>query len=85
VHPLGLWEDPGDDDQAVAWARGTCADMRPWATGGVYLNFVGDEGADRVRSGYGDANYERLVKVKTEFDPDNVFHLHHNIKPLQPA
>jgi FAD/FMN-containing dehydrogenase len=85
VHPLGLWEDPGDDDQAVAWARGTCADMRPWATGGVYLNFVGDEGADRVRAGYGDANYERLVKVKTEFDPDNVFHLHHNIKPLQPA
>jgi FAD/FMN-containing dehydrogenase len=85
VHPLGLWERPEDDDQAVEWARGTCADMRPWATGGVYLNFVGDEGADRVRAGYGDANYERLVEVKTQFDPDNVFHLHHNIKPLQPA
>jgi FAD/FMN-containing dehydrogenase len=85
VHPLGLWERPEDDDQAVAWARGICAAMRPWATGGVYLNFVGDEGADRVRAGYGDANYERLAKVKAEFDPDNVFHLHHNIKPLQPA
>jgi FAD/FMN-containing dehydrogenase len=85
VHPLGLWERPEDDDQAVAWARGACADMRPWATGGVYLNFVGDEGADRVRAGYGDDNYERLAKVKAEFDPDNVFHLHHNIKPLQPA
>jgi FAD/FMN-containing dehydrogenase len=85
VHPLGLWERREDDDQAIAWARGTCADMRPWATGGVYLNFVGDEGADRVAAGYGEANYERLVKVKTEYDPDNVFHLHHNIKPLQPA
>jgi FAD/FMN-containing dehydrogenase len=85
VHPLGLWEDRADDDQAIAWARGTCADMRPWATGGVYLNFVGDEGADRVRAGYGDDNYERLAKVKTKFDPHNVFHLHHNIKPLQPA
>jgi FAD/FMN-containing dehydrogenase len=85
VHPLGLWERREDDDQAIAWARGTCADMRPWATGGVYLNFIGDEGADRVAAGYGDANYERLAKVKAEFDPDNVFHLHHNIKPLQPA
>jgi FAD/FMN-containing dehydrogenase len=85
VHPLGLWESRDDDDQAIAWARGTCADMRPWATGGVYLNFVGDEGADRVRAGYGDDNYERLARVKAEFDPENVFHLHHNIKPLQPA
>jgi FAD/FMN-containing dehydrogenase len=85
VHPLGLWERPEDDDRAIAWARGICADMRPWATGGVYLNFVGDEGADRVAAGYGEANYERLVKVKTEYDPTNVFHLHHNIKPLQPA
>jgi FAD/FMN-containing dehydrogenase len=85
VHPLGLWERPEDDNRAVAWARGICSDMRPWATGGVYLNFVGDEGADRVAAGYGPDNYERLVEVKTRFDPDNVFHLHHNIKPLQPA
>ena len=85
VHPLGLWERREDDDQAIAWARGICADMRPWATGGVYLNFVGDEGADRVAAGYGEANYERLVRVKTEYDADNVFHLHHNIKPLQLA
>jgi FAD/FMN-containing dehydrogenase len=85
VHPLGLWERPEDDDQAIAWARGVCADMRPWATGGVYLNFVGDEGADRVAAGYGQANYDRLARVKAEYDPDNLFHLHHNIKPLQPA
>lgn len=85
VHPLGLWEDPDDDERAIAWARNLCAAVRPWATGGVYLNFVGDEGEDRVRAGYGDANYERLAAVKAEFDPDQVFHLHHAIKPLAPA
>jgi FAD/FMN-containing dehydrogenase len=81
VHPLGLWEDPAHDEQAVAWGRGICADVKPWATGAVYLNFVGDEGQDRVRAGYGEANYERLAAVKAEFDPDNAFHLHHNIRP----
>ncbi len=81
IHPLGLWEDPADDEQGLAWGRGICADVRPWATGAVYLNFVGDEGQDRVRAGYGEANYERLAAVKAEFDPHNVFHLHHNIKP----
>ena len=85
VHPLGLWERPEDDEQAIAWARGICADVRPWATGDVYLNFVGDEGEDRVRAGYGEENYARLAAVKAEFDPDNVFHLHHPIRPLTPA
>jgi FAD/FMN-containing dehydrogenase len=81
IHPLGLWEDPADDERALAWGRGICADVRPWATGAVYLNFVGDEGQDRVRAGYGEENYGRLAAVKAEFDPGNVFHLHHNIKP----
>jgi FAD/FMN-containing dehydrogenase len=81
IHPLGLWEDAADDERALAWGRGICADVRPWATGAVYLNFVGDEGQDRVRAGYGEANYERLAAVKAEYDPENVFHLHHNIKP----
>jgi FAD/FMN-containing dehydrogenase len=85
VHPLGLWERPEDDEAAIAWARGICADVRPWATGGVYLNFVGDEGEDRVRAGYGDANYDRLAAVKAEYDPDEVFSLHHPITPLTPA
>ena len=81
IHPLGLWEDSADDEQAIAWGRGICADVKPWATGAVYLNFVGDEGQDRVRAGYGEENYRRLAAVKAEYDPANVFHLHHNIKP----
>ncbi len=80
-HPFGLWDDPADDARGIAWARKAVADMEPFATGSVYLNFIGDEGEDRVVAGYGEANYERLAAVKAEFDPDNVFHLHHNIKP----
>jgi FAD/FMN-containing dehydrogenase len=81
MHPLGLWEDAADDDQAIAWARGTCADFKPFATGGVYLNFIGDEGEDRVVAGFGRENYERLAALKAELDPDNVFRLHHNVQP----
>ena len=69
IHPLGLWEDPADDQRALAWGRGICADVKPWATGAVYLNFVGDEGEDRVRAGYGEANYERLAAVKARVRP----------------
>jgi FAD/FMN-containing dehydrogenase len=81
AHPLGLWEDPADDEQAIGWARGFCADMKPFATGAVYLNFTGEEGEDRIVAGYGRENYDRLAKVKAEFDPQNVFHLNHGITP----
>jgi FAD/FMN-containing dehydrogenase len=81
VHPFGLWEDPADDARGRAWARQLRADLTPWASGAVYLNFIGDEGEDRVVAGFGRENYARLVKVKAQFDPDNVFHRNHNIKP----
>jgi hypothetical protein len=76
-----LWEDPADDAQGIGWARNTCADLRPFATGAVYLNFVGDEGSDRVVAGFGKANYDRLAQIKGQWDPANVFHLNQNIKP----
>jgi FAD/FMN-containing dehydrogenase len=81
VHPFGLWEDPDDDDRAKQWARNVCADLKPFATGGVYLNFIGDEGEDRVIAGYGRSNYQRLAAVKAEYDPDNVFKYNHNVRP----
>ena len=84
AHPLGLWEDAADDDRAIAWARGTCAALRPYSTGAVYLNFIADS-ERRVEDGFGSENLDRLAAVKAEYDPDNLFHLHHNIKPLQPA
>jgi FAD/FMN-containing dehydrogenase len=81
VHPFGLWEDPADDERAIDWGRGYRPLLRPWATGGVYLNFVGDEGQGRVRAGFGDANYERLARIKAEWDPENVFRGNQNVRP----
>ncbi|MPY78731.1 MAG: FAD-binding protein [Actinophytocola sp.] len=81
VHPLGLWENPADDQRARDWAHQLADDMRPWTTGALYLNFIGDEGVDRVIAGYGEENYRRLARVKAAFDPDNVLNRWHNVQP----
>ncbi|MGW3423853.1 FAD-binding oxidoreductase [Streptomyces phaeochromogenes] len=81
VHPFGIWEDPADDERCVQWVRDVRADVRPWSTGAVYLNFIGDEGEDRVEAGLGAENTRRLAAVKAHYDPDNVFRFNHNIAP----
>jgi FAD/FMN-containing dehydrogenase len=81
VHPFGVWEHPSDDERGKQWTRDVRAAVRPWASGDVYLNFIGDEGAERIVAGYGRENYARLAQVKRKYDPDNVFHLNQNIKP----
>jgi FAD/FMN-containing dehydrogenase len=81
VHPFGLWQDPSDDERVRRWARALRADLKPWSSGAVYLNFIGDEGENRVMEGFGRENYARLAKIKAQYDPENVFHLNHNIKP----
>lgn len=81
VHPFAMWEDPADDARGRDWARGVREAMRPWASGDVYLNFIGEEGEDRVVAGLGRENYARLARVKAEYDPENVFRLNHNIRP----
>ncbi|WP_432138573.1 FAD-binding oxidoreductase [Streptomyces sp. bgisy154] len=81
VHPFSTWEDPADDERCLRWVRDVRAGVRPWSTGAVYLNFIGDEGADRVVAGIGAENTRRLAEVKRRYDPDNVFRFNHNIKP----
>ncbi|MFF4660241.1 FAD-binding oxidoreductase [Streptomyces sp. NPDC001381] len=81
VHPFGIWEDPADDERGVAWVRDVRARVRPWSTGDVYLNFIGDEGTERVVAGLGAENARRLAEVKRRYDPDNVFRFNHNIRP----
>jgi len=81
VHPFGIWEDPADDERCIQWVKDVRAGVQPWSTGAVYLNFIGDEGADRVVAGLGAANTQRLAAVKAEYDPDNVFRFNHNIAP----
>ncbi len=76
------WEEPQDDEANVAWARNCVADMRRFSDGGNYLNFPGflEEGQDLMRDAYGE-NYERLVALKNEYDPTNLFRMNQNIKP----
>ncbi|MGW4563193.1 FAD-binding protein [Streptomyces sp. NPDC004561] len=82
AHPFGLWPDAADDERALAWVRDVRAGVRPWSTGAVCLNFIGDEGPERVRAGLGEGNSLRLAKVKRRYDPDNVFRFNHNIRPV---
>jgi FAD/FMN-containing dehydrogenase len=81
VHPFALWEDPADDERLIAWARAFRKDLSPYASGAVYLNFIGNEGERRVRAGYGQRSYERLARVKRDWDPDNVFRASGNVAP----
>jgi len=78
---LAQWLDGGDDARHIAWARGLWQEVEPF-TKGVYTNHLdADDGATRVRAAYG-ANYERLVSVKTRYDPGNLFRLNSNIAPI---
>jgi FAD/FMN-containing dehydrogenase len=81
THPFALWEDPVDTEANIAWARGFRRDIAPHASGGVYLNFIGDEGEDRVRAAFGGEKYAQLAVIKAEWDPENVFRGNQNIKP----
>jgi FAD/FMN-containing dehydrogenase len=77
----GRWDDPADDDRCIAWSRDFFKAATPFAAGSVYINFLTeDEGASRIHEAYG-RNYERLAQVKRQYDPQNLFHHNHNIKP----
>lgn len=76
-----LWDDPALDEQCRSWSRDALADLAPFASGGRYVNDVAEVGAGVARTVYGDAKYERLVALKREWDPDNVFRLNQNIRP----
>jgi hypothetical protein len=75
------WSLPGDPEPHVAWTRRLWEAMQPFSAGGVYVNFMGDEGSDRVRAAYGERTYRRLVALKNTYDPDNAFRLNQNIPP----
>ena len=78
VHPLLLWENPSDDDHLIALGRAFRHDMEPWSVGATYPNFLGQEGAARMRSAYG-ASAERLAALKAEWDPHGVFRTHQEV------
>ena len=73
------WHDPAQADAHVEWARDVIAAASDASTGRAYVNFLGD--SDAARSSYGDETYARLVALKNEYDPTNVFRLNQNIEP----
>lgn len=75
------WDDPRMDEPCRAWGRAALAEAQPYESAGRYVNDVAEVGEDVARSVYGDAKYERLVALKREWDPDNVFQLNQNIRP----
>jgi FAD binding domain-containing protein/berberine-like enzyme len=77
---LGADSDPANADMVRDWAIGFADEIRPFAAGGAYMNFIMEEGQDRVRATYGD-NYDRLATIKAKYDPTNVFHVNQNIRP----
>jgi FAD/FMN-containing dehydrogenase len=76
----GRWDQPSQDQKVIEWARGVFNATAPFASSGAYVNFMTEEEGDRVAAAYG-ANYERLVQIKRQYDPENIFHLNQNIKP----
>jgi hypothetical protein len=77
----GSWERAEDDRVNVGWARAAWRDLRRFSTGGTYVNFLTEEeGDDRVRTAYGE-NYDRLIDIKTTWDPTNFFRMNKNIAP----
>jgi hypothetical protein len=77
---VGVDPDPANRDTIVNWSRSYFDDLHPYAAGGAYVNFMMEEGEDRVRATYRD-NYSRLAGVKARYDPTNFFRVNQNIKP----
>jgi FAD/FMN-containing dehydrogenase len=77
---VGVDPDPGNAGVIADWARRYWADLHPTSAGGAYVNFLMEEGQERVMASYRD-NYPRLARVKGRYDPDNVFHVNQNISP----
>ena len=72
--------EAGELDDLTTWVRGYSDAVRPYTAGGTYLNFIMDEGEERIRASYRD-NYDRLAAIKERYDPTNLFHVNQNIKP----
>jgi FAD/FMN-containing dehydrogenase len=80
-HVLAQWADPAEAERCIAWTRDFDAAMAEFAEPGVYVNFVAEPSASAVEAGFGPEKYARLVAVKDEYDPDNVFRSNTNIPP----
>ena len=77
---VGVDPDPANNDRIISWTKDYWDALHPYSAGGAYVNFMMDEGQERVQATYGD-NYERLVAIKNKYDPTNLFRVNQNIRP----
>ncbi len=77
---VGVDPDPANREKITKWARDYWDAVHPYSAGGAYVNFMMDEGNDRVRATYGE-NYARLAEIKKRYDPMNLFRVNQNVKP----
>ncbi|MCQ0110382.1 FAD-binding oxidoreductase [Zhouia amylolytica] len=77
---VGVDPDPANADKVTKWCKGYFDALTPYAMGGAYVNFMMEEGQDRVKASYRE-NYDRLAAIKAKYDPGNFFHINQNIKP----
>jgi FAD/FMN-containing dehydrogenase len=77
---VGVDPDPANNERIIEWARAYWDALHPYSAGGAYVNFMMEEGEDRIKATYGD-NYDRLVAIKNNYDPTNLFRVNQNIKP----
>jgi hypothetical protein len=77
---LGVSTDPADNERIIAWSKNYWNALHPYSAGGAYVNFMMDEGEDRVKATYRDS-YARLLTIKNKYDPKNLFRMNQNIKP----
>jgi FAD/FMN-containing dehydrogenase len=79
---FSIWENAAESERQIAWTRDFWGEMEPFTTGGVYVNYLGDEGDERVKAAYG-PNYDRLAALKEKYDPANLFSQNQNIAPVR--
>lgn len=77
---VGVDPDPAKKEEITAWAKEYWSALHAYSTGGAYVNFMMEEGEERIRATYG-KNYDRLAKIKKRYDPTNLFRVNQNIKP----
>jgi FAD/FMN-containing dehydrogenase len=77
---VGVDPNPANNSRIVEWAKDYWEDLHPHSAGGAYVNFMMEEGEDRIRATYRD-NYNRLAAIKAKYDPANFFRVNQNIKP----